>query len=646
VLLGLSFALAAVARADGLSVETQARVRAATFEVVQRKPEVDPLSYEKPLPLDLIPFQERNDKYRSIGTAFAIDGHRFVTAAHVLAVGLGSQFGAPEVRDAAGHVYSIAQILKYSQSQDFVVFTLKDAPQVQALSVGAKPALNAPIYAVGNALGEGIVIRDGVFTSETPEEEAGRWQWLRFTAAASPGNSGGPLVDQQGAVIGIVLRKSESENLNYAAPFSLIGAASEKSADVGSRTSFRLPIMDTSEIIDARSNAPLPSSLADLYTAMNRAVLALFTTGDHQLMEHNADHLFPKGPGSEQLLHEVSRSPLPRAIHQSSDGRWEIAAPQAKSSQLDGNGLVVSAGGALRLKAPDGLALATLYGDSKLYMDLLLKSALPLHRKVGTDSVKVVSLGKAMEQSDYTDNYGRLWRVMEWSLPFDDAILVTLNMPTPEGYSALIALGPTRTRAVMINQQELSTNYQFVTLEGTLARWHEYQALPGIQPKGLAGLHLSIEPDKTLQLRSKRLELAVTPELQALRSDVVLSLDFSFYRDGGEVVWDLGGIDLLDPKTKGNLVQLRRVPLPLPTLPDAFQNTWQKLSTAGFPFNGDRVTNNGTSHVNAAATVNGMAAADIKVRYGLTVSAEGTPADRSLETRLALLQTNFKALEH
>jgi hypothetical protein len=73
----------------------------------------------------------------------------------------------------------------------------------------------------GNALGEGIIIRDGLYTSDTPEEREGRWKWIRFSAAASPGNSGGPLVDRKGRVIGVVLRKSPSENLNVAVTNSL-----------------------------------------------------------------------------------------------------------------------------------------------------------------------------------------------------------------------------------------------------------------------------------------------------------------------------------------------------------------------------------------------------------------------------------------
>jgi serine protease Do len=644
--LWLSLEALSVANADGLGVGIQQRIRAATFEVVQLKPVADPLTYEKVLPLDLIPYQQRTDKYRSIGTAFAIDAHRYVTAAHVLGLGAGSQYGPPAVRDAAGHVYAIAQVIKYSQSQDFAVFTLKDAPDVTALPVGPKPGLNEPVYAVGNALGEGIVIRDGVFTSETPEEEQGRWQWLRFTAAASPGNSGGPLIDQQGQVVGIVLRKSESENLNYAAPFELVTAATEKTGDIGNRTTFRLPMMDASESIDTRTSIRLPMTLAELYDSISHMVAALFSTGDHQLLEHNAERMFPKGPGSEQLLSEVSRSPLPRAIRESTDGLWNIANPQTHAVQLENNGIVVAGGTALRLKAPDGISLSALYGDSKLYMDLLLRSALPLHRKVGTDSVKLVSLGKASEQTEYTDSYGRIWHVMAWPLPYDDTVIVTLNMPTPEGYAMLIAIGPTRTKSVMVSQQELAANYQYVTLEGSLARWREFLALSGVQPKVLTALHLSIEPDKELRLKSKRFELEVTPALQALRPDAVLSLNLSYYHDGESVVWDLGGLELLDPKANGTWIELRRVPTPLASLPDSFQNTWQKLSTAAFPFNADRVTTNGATRVSAPAILSGVANGDIKVRYGLSVSADGTPSDRSLETRLALLQTDFKPLEH
>jgi serine protease Do len=70
--------------AEGLDSSAQWRLHQATFEVVLEKPVSDPLSYEKTLPLELLPYAERVGKYRPLGTAFAIGHDRFATAAHVI----------------------------------------------------------------------------------------------------------------------------------------------------------------------------------------------------------------------------------------------------------------------------------------------------------------------------------------------------------------------------------------------------------------------------------------------------------------------------------------------------------------------------------------------------------------------------------
>ncbi|GHV76427.1 hypothetical protein AGMMS49942_12480 [Spirochaetia bacterium] len=43
---------------------------------------------------------------------------------------------------------------------------------------------------IGTAFGEGIVIRNGLIIGTTPEDEAGRWNLLKSSAAVNPGNSG------------------------------------------------------------------------------------------------------------------------------------------------------------------------------------------------------------------------------------------------------------------------------------------------------------------------------------------------------------------------------------------------------------------------------------------------------------------------
>ena len=88
------------------------------------------------------------------------------------------------------------------------------------------------VLTVGNALGSGIVVRSGSLTSFTPEEMEGRWKFIRFTAPASPGNSGGPLVDKTGRVAGVVVRRSDAENLNYAVPIEELDNMSASSAEL------------------------------------------------------------------------------------------------------------------------------------------------------------------------------------------------------------------------------------------------------------------------------------------------------------------------------------------------------------------------------------------------------------------------------
>jgi serine protease Do len=652
-LLGLTgnLLVRAPALAANLDASAQQQILAATFEVVQLKPPEETISYERPLPMELIPYQQRVDKYRSIGTAFAIGPNRYVTAGHVLSLGLGSQFGPPALRDAAGEVYDIDRILKYSDDQDFVVFSLKREPVIRkALTLGSNPPLNDPVFAVGNALGQGVVIRDGVYTSDTPEDVNGRWKWLRFTAAASPGNSGGPLVDKDGKVIGIVLRKSESENLNYAAPVALIAAASETEATVDSRSNFRLPFMDAAEVIETHRRMPLPASLADFYSGMRKIIFSIAASSEAQLLDHNKAHLFPNGEGSLVVLHEVYRSPMPRVIREQQDKNWGVASPQMKEARLDNFGFVRYAGFLYRLRLPDNMKLAALYSDSKLYMDLMLRGGYSLSRSVGSDSVKVTSLGKAVEESSFTDNYGRTWQIKIWAVPFEDAYLVTMNLPTPEGYAALFMLAHSSIRDIILDQLKMLTNFTYITLEGTLARWREYLPLKAYQPKAMGSLNLDIGADYArLRVAAPRFSLEVTPDVLPLAADSNLALNFSYHQDGGSVVWDLGGVTVEQGEQKNNLVNVQRMSAPEASLPEGFQTSWKKALAGEFPFNG--VAANDTGGMKAALSVPsaGTASANpdqARLRYTLSVRDEGAPGQDAIRKQLDGLVKGFRPLEH
>ena len=129
----LSFYLTACAGLSGapprdtsLAPRVMETISQAVYEVVVPKPSKDSLEYEKPLPLELLPYSVRTDKYYSVGTAFAISPTEFVSAEHVMKLGSGSQYKEVFLRDREGKVHSIEKILKYSKNRDFVVFSLRD----------------------------------------------------------------------------------------------------------------------------------------------------------------------------------------------------------------------------------------------------------------------------------------------------------------------------------------------------------------------------------------------------------------------------------------------------------------------------------------------------------------------------------------
>lgn len=641
------------ARAASLSASAERAVRAGTFEVVQLKPPETGVQYDRPLPLELIPFQQRVDKYRSIGTAFAIGHNRYVTASHVLIVGLDSQFGPPALRDGAGNVYAIDQVVKYSDRQDFAEFSLvHEPPGVKALPVGSAPALNDTVFAVGNALGEGIVVRDGLYTSDTPEEVNGDWKWLRFSAAASPGNSGGPLVDQRGRVIGVVLRKTEAENLNYALPIQQVVMSAEGVGKLEGRAAIRLPIvLDTSETSDEHDEFKLPLALPDFY----RTVLQLRDQHLQQAQAHliadNSTRLFPNGSGSEQLLHQAPQSPLPRFIRENQDGIWGVIDMKPQSYQLDNNGFVRIAGPSVRLRVPDDVPLSKLYGDSKFMMDLLLKGY-TVRRQVGSDSVRVTSLGAAQEQGSFTDQYDRTWLIRSWPVPYDDSVVTALCLPTPEGYDLLLVHVPNNARTVVVNQLELLTNYLYLSLTGTLSRWQDYLAQPVTRPAMFKGLQIDVQPDQQVHVHARGFDFTATKDLVPLTRDSVLELNTSFYRNGSKVVWDLSGLTVAQRAQPSNAVQILRVTTPPASMPQNIQVGWHKMQDGEYPFDGKVANNNGNTIiravVGASAGPGGSAtdAAGTKVEYVLTVVGEGDQAQQPMSAKLALAQRSFQQLEH
>jgi serine protease Do len=79
-----------------------------------------------------------------------------------------------------------------------------------------------PVFAIGNPLGLERTVSEGIISTKRTWQMEGLL-YLQTTAAVNPGNSGGPLFNDRGEVIGVTnMIRLNSEGLNFAIPIDVV----------------------------------------------------------------------------------------------------------------------------------------------------------------------------------------------------------------------------------------------------------------------------------------------------------------------------------------------------------------------------------------------------------------------------------------
>jgi len=567
------------------------QVRNCVFEVVLLKRIDTGATYAEHLPLEKLSFQERTDSVWSIGSAFAVGRDTVLTASHVLNLGTNDPSEEPRLRDAQGRVWRIGKILKYSNHQDFALFTVPGLDCKKPIRPAAKPEIGHAVHAVGNALGEGIVLRDGLLTSQTPEQNNGEWKYWRFSAAASPGNSGGPLLDEQGALVGVVLMKSESENLNFALPWSLVKAAKPGRGRFFENSNYTYPLMPDAELATVLDTTfDLPSSWKDL-DHLVWAISTSKTAHDRDsILRAERANVFPRGR-SNRLRTGPLFSRIPAMIYRSQDGWWgldvqDLANPVDLGSngtwvQNNSNGILLGS-----VKLPDSIGLPEIVHDSRVLGDLILKGG-RLNRKVATKEIRVTSLGKATIDSQRVDPWGRVWLVRGWRQPWNGAILLAQILPVPSGFGIILGVYSEATARsyIGVRLQDMADG-SALAWSGTFERWNAWIAQPDIVPTFLRPIRLERKndipvfswPGGTLRLSPAMAPISASPEL-------LISPAFLDVRSDS-VIMGIGSV-ALSPNAEGSaLSMLVRVAPPSSDQSVDAKAEWRKRIEQRAPFDG------------------------------------------------------------
>jgi Trypsin-like serine proteases, typically periplasmic, contain C-terminal PDZ domain len=616
--------------------EFQKAVRAATFEVVVPKASHDPLVYEKPLPLELVPYAERNDAYWSIGSAVAVGPNTFVSAAHVLMAGMGRPERPTALRDAAGNIHAIDRILGFSLFEDYAVFSLQRPPvALQPLPTSDTCSIDDIVFAAGNALGEGVVIRDGLLTSLTPEPRHGNWKYLRFSAATSPGNSGGPLLDAQGRVLGVVVAKSPNENLNFALPIARVLQAPTREGVVEVYGSYGSPLLRDSTVVDFRNSFALPASQAEFSDRLVDAMIAYQEQATSQLFGEKADELFPRGATDEFFATYHDRFD-PTLVAQKQDDRWGLLGTgDAEETRLPARGRVWVTSDPrftlFRVVYPETLAQDGRYTDTQQFMDLLLKG-LRLQRSVGDQAVRITSLGPARTTGLHTDAHGRVWQVRHWSLDAIESEIVVFALPTPDGYVGIaMSNEPGQQELTKLGLRQFADHF-FVSYTGTLAQWRQYLDLKQLRARVFDTARVEFDAAKGVALRFPALRMTVAPSVMPFDASSRLDLRLSYVRRGDRVDWEPVGAVLEPAAPSKDYIRLQRQSKPGPDVDRKLQTRWAEMTSRSGAFTG-HVRRNDTSSEYWFRTVVVPAKGGDEALYELVYSTHEMSTPKQLDDR-------------
>ena len=149
---------------------------------------------------------------KSSGSGFFIDSEgTIVTNFHVIDL---AQAISVEMDNGAS--YPVTEIVDFSNLYDLAILKIdvKDHPYLELAEKDARTG--EQVYAVGSALGTLTGSFTGGMVSST-KRTYGEIDCIQMDAAISPGNSGGPLVNVYGEVVGInTASYTSGENLNLA----------------------------------------------------------------------------------------------------------------------------------------------------------------------------------------------------------------------------------------------------------------------------------------------------------------------------------------------------------------------------------------------------------------------------------------------
>jgi S1-C subfamily serine protease len=534
-------------QSSGLSQKAVKLVQTAVFEVVIEKPKNDSLTYDKELDWTLVDFRIRNDEYYSIGTAFAISPTELLSAFHVIDLAHPSMTNNKYfIRDSNGEVTEIDQIISASNERDFIIFTAKDKTFDSYFELEETISVGDPVFSIGNALGEGIVVRNGLALGTIPENENGRWNLLKSSADGNPGNSGGPLVTHEGKVVGVVI--SLRDNILYSTPIDVVFGIPEDLLQYRLRTSYGHFILPNNRISVYETSVDLPKNYHEIQDFLFQDYHAPYVRYMEELFDQVPEYL--TSPNNYHLKSSMINSINPGiSLLDKNDDQWKIYT-------LNFNNYAIPNDGSLRhvnsnneftfvkLNSPRDVSASDLNTNPKFLMDYILKY-LRMERNLGGEKYRILSFGDPMEIGSYKDMLGRTWINAQWLIDYDDSILNMYILPLPNGPAIVWTNQPSAYREVYNYDIKIICDHLQAAYFASFEDWEKFLALKEYIPDVLKDFSFDWnESTKTFKLNNTNISMQASPDVFDWQNTSEMLIAPAYYTQDGKTEFGIREIIL------------------------------------------------------------------------------------------------------
>lgn len=183
----------------------------------KEREELEPAELFKQWAPSVVTISVDSPRGSGMGTGFVIDDRGTIaTNNHVVA-----DANKIEVKLFDGTEADEVELLETDPDKDLAVLRIKtkDMPTAVVLGDSDDVVVGESVIVIGNPIGLEHTMTDGMVSSRRVYEGK---KYIQMSAPVSPGNSGGPVFNEYGDVIGVTVAKLWGENLNLAIPIDML----------------------------------------------------------------------------------------------------------------------------------------------------------------------------------------------------------------------------------------------------------------------------------------------------------------------------------------------------------------------------------------------------------------------------------------